>query len=534
MIRRLEWTVGAMMVIFAITLHVVFLLNAGGFWRDEVSRIQLATLPSLSSVWSSLKYDVYPLLSPLVIRLWAGTGWGGTDLGLRVLGLFTGIAILGSLWFNARQFSRSLPLLSMSLFALSPLTIRTGDAVGQYGLGIFLNLLVFGLIWDVVESPSLWRSLAALPAAVLSMQCVYQSVLLIFAFCMGGIAVTIYNARWKRAALLAGIGIISALSLFPYMGIIKRSADWGVLVQYPNTLNLTWEILERILGYPIRAVFWIWVGLFLLAVFVAGHRILRRNTEVTDQRERDAALFLGTVMVTCTVEFFIFFRVMKIFPNSWYFLYPMAIVAVSLDAILGSRKSWGLWRAALALLILVSTYIPVWNTVRMRQTNMDLIAAKLKDVATPDDIILVNPWYLGVTFQRYYKGRAPWMTIPPMEDLKIHRYDLLKKKMASPDPLQPVLSRIAMTLQAGNRLWLVGSFSLPENGQPPGLLEPAPHEKYGWDFRPYLLNWETRTTYFIESHARDHGFFWKSSNETPVNPNENARLDMVHGWRSGY
>jgi hypothetical protein len=91
-------------------------------------------------------------------------------------------------------------------------------------------------------------------------------------------------------------------------------------------------------------------------------------------------------------------------------------------------------------------------------TNVDLIAAKISGEVAPNDFLIVHPWYCGVTFKRYYKGAAPWTTLPPLEDYTLQRWDLFqaKRKMQTKDAIAPVLERIVLTLQSGNRLWFVG------------------------------------------------------------------------------
>ena len=84
-------------------------------------------------------------------------------------------------------------------------------------------------------------------------------------------------------------------------------------------------------------------------------------------------------------------------------------------------------------------FVPLGAGVRLakyRQTNIDLIAAQLREQAGPNDLILVYPWYCGITFNRYYHGAAPWTTLPALSDPRIHRYDLLKEKLAARRPDQ--------------------------------------------------------------------------------------------------
>ena len=52
-------------------------------------------------------------------------------------------------------------------------------------------------------------------------------------------------------------------------------------------------------------------------------------------------------------------------------------------------------------------------------TNLDLVAQRLNLEANKDDLILMHPWFCGVTLHRYYKGGAEWLTLPPLADYRI-------------------------------------------------------------------------------------------------------------------
>src|SRR2546428_4448034 len=98
-LRHSNWIIAALVTLFATYLHVLFLLSAGGLWRDEAAFVHLSLLPSLSGVWQTLGYDHCPVLMPLAVRAWSAVGLGNTDLGLRVLGLLVGLLLLATFWF---------------------------------------------------------------------------------------------------------------------------------------------------------------------------------------------------------------------------------------------------------------------------------------------------------------------------------------------------------------------------------------------------------------------------------------------------
>ena len=67
-LRYSNWIAAALVTLCATFLHVLFFLNAGGLWRDEVDLVHLSLLPSVSEVWKNLPHDSCPILMHLVVR----------------------------------------------------------------------------------------------------------------------------------------------------------------------------------------------------------------------------------------------------------------------------------------------------------------------------------------------------------------------------------------------------------------------------------------------------------------------------------
>ena len=169
-----------------------------------------------------------------------------------------------------------------------------------------------------------------------------------------------------------------------------------------------------------------------------------------------------------------------------------------------------------------------------RQTNIDLIAAELHRQAKPGDLIVVSPFFLGITFDRYFKGPAAWTTLPPVDDHRFLRLDLFKKALCSKPLLQSVLDRVARTLATGHTLWLVGDWppQKPEEPAPPELPDPpSPGQPLGFtEGRRYAYVWERQTVFLIAVHT-EHASVVPVQSATPVSEVEKVRLIQVTGWR---
>src|SRR5207247_11182157 len=101
---KIPWVVALAASALALLFHVVFMLHAGALWRDEVNTAQFAAFPSLAELWSSLKYDSFPLVSTLMLRLWTWLPWGEGDFGLRFSGFLVGAAGLSRSCFTPGCF----------------------------------------------------------------------------------------------------------------------------------------------------------------------------------------------------------------------------------------------------------------------------------------------------------------------------------------------------------------------------------------------------------------------------------------------
>src|SRR5262245_3183163 len=167
-LRYSDWIAAALVTLVAIYLHVLFLLNAGGLWRDEVDLVHLSLLPSFSEVWQKLLHDSCPIFMHLVVRGWSAAGFGNTDSALRVLGFYIGLFLLLAFWLASWTMRNGAPLLAVTLAGLNVTIIRAGDSLRGYGLGSALAVLMLALIWRLACRPSLAVFSCAVAVAVLS------------------------------------------------------------------------------------------------------------------------------------------------------------------------------------------------------------------------------------------------------------------------------------------------------------------------------------------------------------------------------
>jgi hypothetical protein len=483
-------------------------------------------MPALSDIWHNLQYDNFPPLFVGVARIWTLAGLT-SDFNCRLLGFLIGLGTLGVFWFAARRCGAGAPLLGLALYAVNPLAVRVGDSMRPYGLGFALNLLALTLTWKFVENPRPRSWFWATLASVLSVQCLYQNTFFVGAFCVGGCAAALARRQWKTTAQIAGIGAVSALSLLPHWPNIMKGRDWIGVAWHPVRFAEIRMACERALNASGPSVAWVWAGLALLALGTAL---------VMTVRSRAWKMVYFALVPLAAMLFYGFFlsRIMLQL-QSWYFLVLLVPVALCVDVILAAPTAprMRLGRAGLALFLAAVSIPACLAGVQVRQTNADLVENTLKRHSQPGDLILVSPWFYGVALQRHCTNH--FETLPPMaiEDLRIHRYDLMKKQMMADDPVGPLLEQARQTLRNGHDLWMVGAFQFPPPGQPQPLLPPY-REDMVLDVPAahYWSSWMFQFSQMIQDHATslDQVELSTPGGDT-INPLENMLLLRFRGWK---
>jgi len=522
--RQAEFAAAVLATLMALAFHWINLHHVGALWRDEAAYVQIANLPTWSDVCRMLTHDHSPILVPAVIRTWCAAGFGNTDFGLRLLGFGIGLLLTASFWFASWTTRRGFPLLPLALVAVNALATRYGDALRGYGLGCVLCVLMVVLIGRATQKMSPLNVALAALAAVLSVQALYQNSVFVLAACCGGMGVCAAGRRWRDAGWILAVGLIAALSLVPYIGTLAESQDWWIISKAGFLGARCWRYFSIAAAFPFPVVVWVWL-FFCLCALVAAVWSVRAAASVT----RNRVLFHAVALVIGIAGYVLFIKMSGLPTQPWYYLLLLCFMAVCLDAILPDVRAWvSPVLAGFALLAAVAGWFYGINLLEARQTNMDLVAARLKAEAGPEDCILVHPWYAGISFSRYYHGSTPWMTLPPLKDYRFYRYDLLKVKLQEEQPIQPVLDRLEKTLRSGHRVWVVGDLDPSRNPlRPP---KPAPNNPWGWNDSPYISIWGAQTGWFLLTHARQLDQLPALTLDY-VDSNECEPIIVVAGWK---
>jgi hypothetical protein len=536
-LRRLEWMLAMVATLLLVLLHIFFISHAGGLWRDEVNTVAVSTIPGFRVFLHWLDFDSFPILWLLIMRAWHAVGFG-SDLSLRILGCAVGLCLLGALWLNARAFSVEFPFFSLLLLGFNPSIIRYGDSLRAYGLGMCMVVLSFATIWRVIQKPSVRNAVWACAIALLSVQTLYYNSFLLLAVCTGGMAVCLRRRWWRRIALLLGIGALAAMSVTVYIPVFRHSKNWSPLFKTPGLgAAWYWQKFSESVSPPGFLSVWIWVAVFVVVLVLGAVSFLpgTRRFALANQQQ-DIALFSAVAVSVGAAVYYFFLHRLSYITQPWYYLAYMALFGVAADcslSLVASRYAIRIARLAL-LVVLVAVSLPaVIANVRTRMTNLDLVAAEVARQAGKDDMVLVSVWHNGVTFNRYYRGAARWETLPPIDDHRFHRPDLLLPYMTAADQrasLNLLYDQIQNTLAGGHRVWLVGALNFLKPGEEPLVLPPAPNSTIGWQLGGYQLSWSTQAGEFLQTHALQ-GDVLPAPTAQPVSDYENSQLMVLSGWQ---
>jgi hypothetical protein len=361
----------------------------------------------------------------------------------------------------------------------------------------------------------------------------YQNAFLLFAICAAGAVVALRDSRIKTAMAVVGIGVVAALSLVPYLPSIAASQSWGVIVRNEVPMTRLWDMLIDTLGLGSVAGAWPWFVLAILTVWM-GVAALRARARKGEGRARsELALFSATALVLGVAVYFAALKSTHLQTEPWYYVPLAVLIAPLLDAgatLFSTTGTRRIARLILAVAAALTVAIPGWRQVQTRWTNVDLVAASLSERAVAGDTIVLNPFWLGMPFQRYYHGPAAWVTVPPLEDLRIVRYDQVKAAMARTGAVNPTLEAMARTLQSGHKIWWVAGMQTGTENQPARVLPPAPLPGSGWFIGPYLMDWGRQAAYLLESHGTKAEIL-EVHPPGPVASYENVTVTTVSGWR---
>ncbi len=516
--RDANWLLAVAATVAVLALHFYFLTHVGGLWRDEVNSLNLA-----QGELKNLSHDSFPVLFPLLLRGWSEIGLAQSDFCVRGLGVLLGLGLTGVFWLAAWWTRRAPPLWSLALVALNAWVIYYAASLRAYGLGSAMIALCAAAAWRFVANPGRKNWLLFALTATLSVQTLFQNSVLVAGICAGACVVVCRQGKFKLLLAIFLAGLAAAISLLPYLHNFTSMAQSASPLRLDFDRVIALNDLDTLLAYPLPMFAWVWAAL-------VGYVLLRTVIGIFMKRGDDRFLFSAVTMTVGAVTFWIFLRLANFPVQPWYFLPPVALAAVCLDATLPCPA--GKFRApffgTLASLVVVSAMFAT-QILNMRFTNVDLAAKRISAVAHKKDFVVVTPWQVGITFAHYFNGVCDWTTVPPMADHTTHRFDLIQLQMADTNAMQPVLEHIAATLRAGGAVWVVGGINEVSDTNFPASPLPPPLRVSGWNETPYRITWNNQLGWLLHRSTTNIEDFKRLTSQD-IGDNEQITLEKVTGW----
>jgi len=528
-LKRLEWALSVILSATVLFFLAVRFAHAGALWRDECAVVNLARMPSVGEIVRNFQHEAFPVPFPLLVRAYT-TVFGTSDPALRAFGFIVGLALVSAVWVTAKVIGRGPPLIALALLGFNATVVCWGTTVRGYGLGATFVVLTFGAFVALLIRPSTSRLIFATLTSLVAVQCLVHNLAIVAAFTVSAGFVSLVRHDLKHLVLFLGILALCFISFLPYLD--AYSSSWSEIVEFPVTARLLWNQFTFALGNPNPEMAWFWRIAFVVLLIMAARQLSfsRRDRSSTEWK---LVLFALLSSIVSPLFYYMFLQTLSYLTRSWYFIALIAAVAISLDCLAAvlCNATWArIGRLSFATIALVVLPINAWPTITQRQTNIDFVAQKIASEAKPTDLIVLSPWQYGISFNRYYHGRTPSITLPAISDLRVHRYDLFREKMLAEHPIADVLEKIRQTLGDRNRVWIVGGIKLPPNGQAPRDLPPARCEKGVWDNVAYSDAWQEQLGAFIREHS-ERGQTVSLPITGPVNPFEDVSLMLVEGWQ---
>jgi hypothetical protein len=530
-VRRIEFVVAILLTAVVLILLGVRAVHAGALWRDECGSVQLAQMPAFADIFENFAREAFPVPFPAALRAYS-TVFGTSDAAFRTLGFAVGVLLLIVIWHNSRLLSGGPPLLLLVLLGLNATFLTWGTSLRAYGIGSVFILLAFALIAKMLLEPTWFRIAVAFLASLVSVQLLLYNSVLLAAIGVAVIIVSAIRRMLKPALAMTGIGLLCAGSMLPYLGAYYKGTQWNMLQKGPLTFSLIWNQLALGFGDPWNLMTWVWPVLFFAIIGGASAQLYFASRS-RQSSGRDLFFFGMITIAASIIGYYAFLKALSYGTRPWYYLALLSVLAGTLDllVIVMCQIAW-IRVARLAFVSVAFFVLPFadWPSITERVTNIDLVAKKLGQLAGPNDLIIVNPWWLGISFTRYYHGPTRWETLPTMNDHQIHRFDLVKAKMVAQNPIDDLRDMIGKTLQSGRRVWFVGGIGLPEAGVSTPQLPDRSDTAFRWNSDVYCDFWSAQLGAFLQMHMLGIAEIPEPAGG-PVNPLEDVPLLGVEGWK---
>ena len=518
---------GLLLLLIVVRIHAVS--HAGALWRDEVHSLELAKDPA-QPAW----LDSFPSLWIWIVRAVLVPAGDLSDFQCRLFGFIAGLLVVAAAWW-APRVQGATGWVCLALLCLHPVVIVFGGEFRAYGLAMACQLLLFGVMARIAIGTPARKHWIALPiASLLAVHISYTNSFMLLAVSAGAGIVLLTQRRWRALAGIGASGLVAAATMIPYaLYVVPHVSSVAIVVRGEYSQWFYAGKFATALGAAgVAGV--VWVVLPVALVLICVVRLVRGRADARLDASRREVLFALTTLLVGTIGFFAYLHFLSILTQVWYYMPLMTLWAFCCDVMLGAlgvpTGRAARIRLAVVVGVIAVPLVAVWANTGVRLTNVDLAARIVNGRAQPGDLVVVIPWYVGLSFARYYDGKAARMNFPDIQRGKWQEDRDLLERMKQERPIDADLRRMEETLRTGGRIWLVGRLPTLKEGEVPGELPPAPHSPYGWNADAYTTIWHRNAAYTLKRRATsveaiDVPLPW------PVQHLELVSVSSFAGWR---
>ncbi len=399
----------------------IYRLDASSMWSDEGLSLYRAQLP-LAEVFENTitvdgidTRDTNPPLYFLLLNLWRRAA-GDSVFALRYFGVLAGVLAVPLLYLLGRLvYNRPLGLVAAALLALSPFAVWMSQELRNYGLLLSLNLLtVYGLFRFLLGDGRrrwliLWVTAGLLGA--------YTHYFGFFILAYSGVALVAFLVwrRWRPPLPLLIAGGVLLLALLPILPVALERFRAGRQVDFdflPPTAVLRQALNAYAVGISAslqQPAGRVW-PVVLLALAGVGLLLWRR---------RGAALTLTAgYLVLPLAVLLLLSQINPLYngPRHVFIGLPPFLLLVGMGLV-GWSGRWRILPLLGGLFLLASQGQWLWtqhHDPALARDDVRGAALYLNEFATAQDVIVLHDTLIRFTFEHYYNGPAPVVSVPPL------------------------------------------------------------------------------------------------------------------------
>ena len=459
--RRARPEIIAVALVAVVVGVVARFVTRSVLWLDEALSVDIARLP-IGDIAAALKRDGHPPLYYVLLHGWIEVAGSG-DVAVRALSGVIGVATMVLVWFlGRRRGGPTLAWILVGVVAVSPFAVRYSDEARMYALVMFLTVVGWFLLDDIIvrdrATTLRFVGLAVVGAALLYTH--YWSLWLLAAVGLCALWGVWRRPEERKRWIGVVIALVAAGAMFlPWVPtMLYQAAHTGTPWAPPTrpTSAVSTTLADYAAGnFGEQALITVLLGIaIVLGLFGRGtsDRTIELDVRTRPQVRREA--------VVAALAFAIGVLVAFVSRSAYATRYSAVVfILVMLVIAAGITRFLGRWIRLGAFVVIVGTLSvgALWN-ITYERSQMKEIGRALTASLQPGDVVVTCPDQLGPSLRRRIPDDVIVTTFPDGGDGYFVDWVDYADRNAAADPVAFAARTVA---QAGpaHTIWLVWSTS---------------------------------------------------------------------------